>query len=223
MVILFLILPYRKLLIFSFTFAAPFISPTPLSRLTALCSVLSFALSFLISPLTLFSMTYCDRFELNALFLPLGFLHGIYCGSSRSFGVLHLNLFPPAPFGISPARSFSLSLLLLLAALGSFSLSPLLSFLGEDIFLSYLPEFRAKSESDSNPLPRYFCVRSLHDFMGHLLDELLLCPVRALRIYLDRTSSLTPRPRSLSVSPYSPPRPLSKNALSFFLRSVILQ
>ena len=90
---------------------------------------------------------------------------------------------------------------------------------GGDIFLSYLPEFLAKSESAVNPLPRYFWVRSLQDFVGNLPDELLLCPVRALQIYLTRTSSLSPQPRSLFVSP----RPLSKNTLSLFLRSVILQ
>ena len=90
-----------------------------------------------------------------------------------------------------------------------------------DLSLSYLPEFRAKSESSSNPLPRSFHVRSLRDFVGSLPDELSLCPVRALQIYLRRTSSLSPRPRSLFVSPRTPSRSLSKNALSFFLRSVI--
>ena len=97
------------------------------------------------------------------------------------------------------------------------------SFSGGDAFLSYLPEFRAKSESASRPLPRSFRVPSLSDFVGSLPDELLLCPVRALRIFLRRTSSLSPRPRSLFVSPCSPSRSLSKNTLSYFLRSVILQ
>ena len=86
------------------------------------------------------------------------------------------------------------------------------SFSGYDLYLSYLPEFRAKTESSANPLPHSFCVRSLSDFVGDLPDELLLCPVRALRIYL----SCVP-----SVSPRSPSRSLSKNALSFFLRDVI--
>ena len=94
---------------------------------------------------------------------------------------------------------------------------------GGDIFLSYLKEVRAKSESETRPLPRSFRVRSLRDFVGSLPDELLLCPVRALQVYLDRTSSLSPRPLTLFVSPRCPSRPLSKNALSFFLRSVILQ
>ena len=97
------------------------------------------------------------------------------------------------------------------------------SFSGPDIHLSFLPEFRAKTESEANCLPRSFVVRSLVSFVGDLEEELLLCPVRALRVYLHRTSRLSPRPRSLFVSPRSPSRSLSKNALSFFLREVISQ
>ena len=93
------------------------------------------------------------------------------------------------------------------------------SFSGSDACLSYLPEFRAKTESAVIPLPRSFCVRSLDDFVGDLPEE-LLCPVRALRSYLSCTSSLVLRPRTLFVSPRSPSRSLSKNALSFFLRDV---
>ena len=96
------------------------------------------------------------------------------------------------------------------------------SFSGDDIFLSYLPEFRAKSESASNPLPRSFRVCSLRDFVGDLPDELLLCPVRALSLFRPYFLSFS-SPRSLFVSPRAPSCPLSKNALSFFLRSVILQ
>ena len=95
------------------------------------------------------------------------------------------------------------------------------SFSGSDVFLSYLPEFRAKTESAVNPLPRSFCVCSLDGFVGDLHDERLLCPVHAIRAYLSRTSSIAPRPRTLFVSPRSTSRSLSKNALSFFLRDVI--
>ena len=59
------------------------------------------------------------------------------------------------------------------------------------------------------------------DFVGNLPEELLLCPVRALRHYISRTASLSPRPGSLFVSPRAPSRPLPKNALSCFLRDVI--
>ena len=84
------------------------------------------------------------------------------------------------------------------------------------MFLSYLPEFRAKSESSVRPLPRSFRVRSLRDFVSSPPKELLLCPVWALQVYLSRTSSLPSRPRSLFVSPRNPSRPLS-----FFIRNVI--
>ena len=86
------------------------------------------------------------------------------------------------------------------------ALSAVVSESGADLFLSYLPEFRAKAESEARPLPRSFCVRSLTDFVGDLPEELLLCPVRALRFYLSRTASLPSRPRTLFVSPRSPSR-----------------
>ena len=40
------------------------------------------------------------------------------------------------------------------------------SFQGNDISLSYLPEFLAKTESERNLLPRFFVMRSLEDFVG---------------------------------------------------------
>ena len=48
------------------------------------------------------------------------------------------------------------------------AVSHLVSWSGEDVFLSYLPEFRAKTESESNPLARSFKLRSLSDFVGNL-------------------------------------------------------
>ena len=103
------------------------------------------------------------------------------------------------------------------------AVSSSVSYSEEDLFLSYLPEFRAKTESASNPLPRSFAFRSLRDFVGSRLDELLLCPVRAVRVYVSRTSSISLRPRSLFASPCTPTRLISKNALSYFFRNVILQ
>ena len=74
------------------------------------------------------------------------------------------------------------------------AVSRAVSFVRYDACLSYGPEFVAKTESLSNPLPLSFLVASLSDFVAGLGDELLLCPVRALRIYLDRTSSFSPLP-----------------------------
>ena len=90
--------------------------------------------------------------------------------------------------------------------------------------VSYVPEFVAKSESLTRSIPRSFLVRSLLDFAAGLDDDLLLCPVRALRIYLDRTLSLAPTRRRLFVSPSCPTRAMSKNAVSFMgLRRPILR
>ena len=101
------------------------------------------------------------------------------------------------------------------------ALSSVVTFVHGDACLSYVPDFVAKSESLSRSIPRSFLVRSLSDFAAGLEDDLLLCPVRALRIYLDRLSTLSPLRRHLFVSPSRPSRPLSKNAISFFLRDVI--
>ena len=49
----------------------------------------------------------------------------------------------------------------------------------------------------------------------------LLCPVRTLHVYLERTKSAVSRASSLFVSPRSPTRQISKNVVSFFLREVI--
>ena len=66
------------------------------------------------------------------------------------------------------------------------AVSHLVSFSGNDCYLSYLPEFVAETESEANPIPRSFKVTSLKDFVGDMPEELSLCPVRALRFYLKR-------------------------------------
>ena len=81
------------------------------------------------------------------------------------------------------------------------ALSSVVTFVHGDACLSYVPDFVAKSESLSRTIPRSFLVRSLSDFAAGLDDDLLLCPVRALRIYLDRLSTLSPLRRRLFVSP----------------------
>ena len=57
------------------------------------------------------------------------------------------------------------------------ALSHSVAFQGNDISLSYVAEFVAKTESEQNPLPRFFLVRSLEDFVGDLPEHRLLCPV----------------------------------------------
>ena len=101
------------------------------------------------------------------------------------------------------------------------ALSSIVTFVGGDACLYYIPQFVAKSELLTRSIPRSFLVKSLADFAAGLDDDLLLCPVRALRIYLQRTRSLSPLRHRLFVSPRRPSRAMSKNAVSFFLREVI--
>ena len=93
--------------------------------------------------------------------------------------------------------------------------------MGVDACLSYIPQFVAKSESLTRSVLRSFLVKSLADFAAGLDIDLLLCPVRALRLYLLRARSLSPRRHRLFVSPRRPSRTMSKNAVLFFLREVI--
>ena len=90
-----------------------------------------------------------------------------------------------------------------------------------DAFLQYLPEFLAKTESASKPLPREFIIKSLSAIVGRGEEERYLCPVRALKFYLKRTKHIPSRTRNLFVSCRDGSKPLSKNAMSFFLRETI--
>ena len=63
------------------------------------------------------------------------------------------------------------------------ALSRLVSFSSSAAGLSYVPEFVAKTETATRPLPRSFEVKSLGDFAAGLPEELLLCPVRSLCLY----------------------------------------
>ena len=98
------------------------------------------------------------------------------------------------------------------------ALSSIVTFVAGDACLSYILQFVAKSESLTRSIPLSFLVKSLADFAAGLDTDLLLCPVRALRLYLLRARSLSPGCHRLFVSPRCP---LSTNAVSFFLRGVI--
>ena len=100
------------------------------------------------------------------------------------------------------------------------ALSKSVAAIGNDLVVSFQPHFIAKTERVDAPVPRNFHVLSLQEFAGDL-EEGSLCPVRALNIYLWRMSSVVVRASSLFVSPRSPSRPISKNAVSYFLREVI--
>ena len=131
------------------------------------------------------------------------------------------------PLSQAPFRSLTLKTLFLLALatakrVGELqALSSVVTFVDGDACLSYIPQFVAKSESLTRSIPRSFLVKSLADFAAGLDIDLLLWPVRALRLYLHRTRSLSPLRHCLFVSPRRPSRAMSKNVVSFFLREVI--
>ena len=66
------------------------------------------------------------------------------------------------------------------------------SFVGEDLSVFYVPSFVAKIESASNPILRFFLVKSLSNLVGPSEDERLLCPIRAIRYYLKVTRGISP-------------------------------
>ena len=131
------------------------------------------------------------------------------------------------PLSQAPFRALTLKTLFFLALatakrVGELqALSSIVTFVGGDACLSYISQFVAKSESLTRSIPRSFLVKSLADFAAGLDIDLLLCPVRALRLYLHMTRSLSPLRHRLFVSPRRPSRAMSKNAVSFFLREVI--
>ena len=90
------------------------------------------------------------------------------------------------------------------------ALSARVASIGGDLSLPCLPGLVVKTESDSNPLPRSFLLKSLKDFVGDLEDEFLLCPVWDLKFYLQATRDLSSRPVMLFVSPRCRQRALSK-------------
>ena len=101
------------------------------------------------------------------------------------------------------------------------ALSFSVSFQGEDLVLYYDPFFRAKTDSAANPLPRSVIVPSLSDFAGDL-PERDQCPVRAIKFLRKAARSASYIPSRLFVSPRNPERTMSKNAISFYLRQLII-
>ena len=87
---------------------------------------------------------------------------------------------------------------------------------GGDDCLSYIPQLVTKSESLTRSFPRSFLVTSLADFAAGLDYDLLLCPVRALRLYLLRARSLSTGRHRLFVSPRRPARPFLRTRCRSF-------
>ena len=129
----------------------------------------------------------------------------------------------PIPTGLVQEALFLLSLATAKRVGELQALASMVSFSSESAGVSYVPEFLAKTESTLQPLPCSFLVKSLTDFAAGLDEDLLLCPIRCLRVYLQRTAPGFNHPQSLFVSPRNPSRLIFKNAISYFLREVIAE
>ena len=99
------------------------------------------------------------------------------------------------------------------------ALSKAVAAIGNDLVVSFLPHFIAKTERVDAPVPRSFSCSLAARVRRGLGGR--LPPVWALNIYLRRTSSVVVRTSSLFVSPRSPSRLISKNEVLYFLREVI--
>ena len=87
------------------------------------------------------------------------------------------------PLRAAPLRALSKKVLFLLALATAKRVGELQALSHIVSFVSYAPEFVAKSESLFRSIPRSFLVKSLSDFAAGLVVDLLLCPVRALLVF----------------------------------------
>ena len=93
---------------------------------------------------------------------------------------------------------------------------------GKDMVLYFNPSFLAKTESITNPLKRLVEVKALPS-ISRSEGSKSLCPVRTLSHYLNRIREMGIKPKSLFVSPKVNSKPITKNAVSYFIRSIILE
>ena len=131
------------------------------------------------------------------------------------------------PLGKSSLLNLTRKTLILVALALSKRISELqalarpVGFSSHGALLSLVLDFRAKNDNKCRRLGRDFLIRELGSLVGQE-EEALLCPVRALKVYLKRTEKLVgPNMNRLFVSPRHPARPASKNALSCFIRTAI--
>ena len=101
------------------------------------------------------------------------------------------------------------------------ALSRSVGFSVEGALVSLVLNFRAKNDFKCKRLARNFLIKELTSLVGDE-EEALLCPVRCLREYLKRTKDIAgPDMKNLFVSPRSPSRPASKNAIAYLVKSAI--
>ncbi|MGL5405371.1 MAG: hypothetical protein ACRDAX_01020, partial [Propionibacteriaceae bacterium] len=93
-------------------------------------------------------------------------------------------------------------------------------FKKDSAICSFQPFFLAKNENPSKPWPRSFEIKGISSLTGRELER-TLCPVRALKFYLEKKKLLKGTEESLWCSVRDPKRAISKNALTFFIKDVI--
>ena len=94
----------------------------------------------------------------------------------------------------------------------------------KSLAFSFVPEFVAKTQNPSIPDHRFdgFSIPSLKDFSGDDPEEMLLCLVRAMRLYLKRTQPLRSKQQGrLFLATGRSKKEVSKNTISFWLRETI--
>ena len=101
------------------------------------------------------------------------------------------------------------------------ALSSSVGFSPEGALLSLVLGFRAKNDFKCKALPRNFLIKDLSTLVGQE-EEVKLCPVRALRVYLERTKQLrSASNKRLFISPRDPSKPSSKNGISYLIKHLI--
>ena len=93
-----------------------------------------------------------------------------------------------------------------------------------EVSFSFVPGFVAKTQDPSSLAPRFegFSVPALPNARNNRNGR-LLCPVRAVRCYLDRTAAHRPRCERLFVTAGRSKKEISKTTVSFWLRKTILR
>ncbi|XP_068244858.1 uncharacterized protein [Palaemon carinicauda] len=92
-----------------------------------------------------------------------------------------------------------------------------------EVTFKFVPSFVAKSQNPAVWNPRFegFSIPAIPQ--SDDVKDLRLCPVRAVRKYLERTVKLRPGIKCLFVSAGFVKKPVSKNTISFWLRQVIIR
>ena len=91
-----------------------------------------------------------------------------------------------------------------------------------EVSFSFVPGFMAKTQDPSSLAPRFegFTVPALPNVRKNHNGR-LLCPVRAVKCYLDRTAAHRPRCERLFVTAGRSKKEISKTTVSFWLRKTI--